>query len=621
MAQLLTYWATEVKFTNHAPNNSMNSAIRSFIVVLVISCSSPKDNNHDVTRFLTTWANALTQKDNNVRNLYDPAFEFPTVLVDDSANLSYTINVDSIQIGTSEDGKGILAVVPFVLVDQKGQMEAGQMKLTIATTSHGLSIKDMSQELTREVIWRNRRLKYDQDLAQRMKTYDSIWSNVRAIAQNLQQHYDTVVFFTNAGKQALYYVANGDWVYPYHDAQSDSGNYKLGVVTADNKIIVPVHYTKIYNPGGTIPGVIEVERNGLRGLYSVTGEQLIPAEFEGIYPTKAANALAQLKKDGQFGWLSNKGHVSFDTGSNQDKTLFRSPVETNAILAWQFTYPGTTQVLIEINGNSEESAGVIIYPSFLRDLGLTNVAHPWVLNNTNELGMGMTETLVKFERVESLTEKLYGLVSFFMESGADARTYQFSQNDLLILDNSMTKINRLENLTKNTYDPSPCDKLSPGPGYRIVGQGLYESNDGKGNYKYYKVTADGHVELQSTDRQYAFTKFVKIDEEYFKRCQYEQIPYNEKLHKNGDPNVIVVSGVSSDELDVMRNEIFAEYGFIFKSSKWKNYFEKKPWYKPRFDNVNDQLTETDKANIEFIVNYQKKNSQVKRDSTMFWWPA
>ncbi len=601
----------------------MNRYLWNLCIILIIGCSAPKDEKEDINHineFLKLWANALSQKDTVVRDFYDPAFQFPVVLLEDSARLSYTLDVNKIEISGQENGGDIFAVVPFQLRDQKGQTENGKMKLTIGATPQGFFITDMSQELTLEVMWRNRVLRDNKELAERMKTYDSIWTHVREVAMKLQQHYDTVVFFTKVDKQVLYYVANGDWIYPYRydSAQYDSGNYKVGIVTAENKVIVPVEYTKIYNPGGTISGVIEVERNGLRGLYKVTGEQLIPAEFEGIYPTNASNAIAQVKKGDQYGWLDNNGKVSFDASSHKDKTLFMSPIESNAVLGWQFKYPGTINVLINMTGNSEYCDGVVVYPSFVRDLGITKAAHPGVLNDVNEMGMGMTETEIKFEKVESLSDKFFGLISFFMESGADARGYQFSQNDLVIVDKAMATIDHLENLTANSFDQDPCGKLRPGPAYKIISQGLYETNDGKGSYKYFKVTDEGKVEPLPTNRHYAFTKFVKIDEGYFKSCRYENIPYDENSE---NANVVVVSGISSEELDIMRNEIFAEYGFIFKTDKWKQYFEAMPWYKPQYENVDSFLTEIDKHNIKFILNYQRlhEGQEAKRDSIQFFW--
>ena len=61
-----------------------------------------------------------------------------------------------------------------------------------------------------------------------------------------------------------------------------------------------------------------------------------------------------------------------------------------------------------------------------------------------------------------------------------------------------------------------------------------------------------------------------------------------------------LAGLSKDELQIMRNEIFARHGLIFKTDKMKNYFTKQSWYKPRFDNVDDKLSPLEKKNIEFI---------------------
>ena len=56
----------------------------------------------------------------------------------------------------------------------------------------------------------------------------------------------------------------------------------------------------------------------------------------------------------------------------------------------------------------------------------------------------------------------------------------------------------------------------------------------------------------------------------------------------------------------MRNEIFAEYGYRFKTEKWRKYFSKKDWYNPRSDNVDSQLTEIEKENIKLILSVKAK---------------
>ena len=57
---------------------------------------------------------------------------------------------------------------------------------------------------------------------------------------------------------------------------------------------------------------------------------------------------------------------------------------------------------------------------------------------------------------------------------------------------------------------------------------------------------------------------------------------------------------SKTDLKIIRNEIFAAHGYIFKTSAIKEYFSSKKWYVPRFDNVDGRLTEIEKKNIDLI---------------------
>ena len=65
----------------------------------------------------------------------------------------------------------------------------------------------------------------------------------------------------------------------------------------------------------------------------------------------------------------------------------------------------------------------------------------------------------------------------------------------------------------------------------------------------------------------------------------------------------------------MRNEIFADYGYRFKSDEWLSYFATKDWYKPRYDDVTHLLTDIDKANIKVILNMKKKMEGREKEFT------
>ena len=59
-------------------------------------------------------------------------------------------------------------------------------------------------------------------------------------------------------------------------------------------------------------------------------------------------------------------------------------------------------------------------------------------------------------------------------------------------------------------------------------------------------------------------------------------------------------GYSKRELKIMRNEIFARHGYIFKTADMKNHFASKSWYTPRYNDVNSMLTNIETQNIKLI---------------------
>ncbi len=68
-----------------------------------------------------------------------------------------------------------------------------------------------------------------------------------------------------------------------------------------------------------------------------------------------------------------------------------------------------------------------------------------------------------------------------------------------------------------------------------------------------------------------------------------------------------LEGLSSEQLRLARNEIFARHGRIFGSSDLQEYFESKPWYKGTADSEEFQdssLSEIESKNVEFILAHE-----------------
>lgn len=68
-----------------------------------------------------------------------------------------------------------------------------------------------------------------------------------------------------------------------------------------------------------------------------------------------------------------------------------------------------------------------------------------------------------------------------------------------------------------------------------------------------------------------------------------------------------LKGFTSDELALIRNEIYAINSMTFKSEPYLSYFNNKSWYDGVYDNVEfESLTEEAKANIVLIKSMEKK---------------
>jgi hypothetical protein len=68
----------------------------------------------------------------------------------------------------------------------------------------------------------------------------------------------------------------------------------------------------------------------------------------------------------------------------------------------------------------------------------------------------------------------------------------------------------------------------------------------------------------------------------------------------------MLRGLSLHELRLLRNEIYARHGRIFKTMWIQQYFGGQSWYDPKEDFKDEEISGSDKTNIETIVAYENK---------------
>ena len=66
-----------------------------------------------------------------------------------------------------------------------------------------------------------------------------------------------------------------------------------------------------------------------------------------------------------------------------------------------------------------------------------------------------------------------------------------------------------------------------------------------------------------------------------------------------------IKGFSKSDLKIMRNEIFARHGYIFRDPMLQEHFSRMPWYTPQQDDISQiTLSSVEQNNVLFIQRYE-----------------
>jgi hypothetical protein len=63
--------------------------------------------------------------------------------------------------------------------------------------------------------------------------------------------------------------------------------------------------------------------------------------------------------------------------------------------------------------------------------------------------------------------------------------------------------------------------------------------------------------------------------------------------------------MAKEELQFMRQEIFARHGYCFTKKEFRQQFENEDWYVPDTTDIRGRLTDIEKKNIALIKRYEK----------------
>ena len=441
-------------------------------------------------------------------------------------------------------------------------------------------------------------------------------------ANILKAKYDSVVWFAHVDQKTFYYVVKGKWnmdrdINRYKDSVIEP--YKMGLVNPELKEIIPPEYDLIYNISGTFPGLVEVEKDNKKGFYDLEGKIVVPVGYDQVLPVNDGDNLAVLRNGADYFYLKADMTIS----DKVDLKISDIMPKIKGLAGSFDLYKNALNVVTEFNSETEHGA-IYIAPSYLVDLNMiaksTEFKNPLRKIDYEETHLNYKVAYVTTAKPAEnwLEATFYSIRDYFL----GGRSEFYDNKNVVIVDKKNDRVFTQD--IRIDYTPGDGGSVLGGlcdvNNIKVINDSLYEVKagavlwvelydstktiDGGPYYHYLAVKNNKLVELPN-NRNFGFTKYVKMDDSYLNNC------YNLLIGSGSEKQMQkkTINQVTPEMLRYMKNEIFADYAYQFKDKRWVSIFENgdNPAYnehisnnKPNNVSVDDSLTVIDKYNINWI---------------------
>ena len=148
-------------------------------------------------------------------------------------------------------------------------------------------------------------------------------------------------------------------------------DFKMGLVNATGKVIVPLEFDVIGNPSMVMNNSVEVTKDGKVGYFDLSGKEIIPAAYQWLVSYTKDDAAALVAKDSLNGWLDHDFHFHENFPSDDAK---RNIEEFQYLVDHTFTMGHNKDLINVIYTLKEEylhsGNGLIIPSAFLVKNGI-----------------------------------------------------------------------------------------------------------------------------------------------------------------------------------------------------------------------------------------------------------
>jgi hypothetical protein len=458
-------------------------------------------------------------------------------------------------------------------------------------------------------------------------------------AEKLKARYDSIPWFQHVENKTFFYVVKGtlpeDFTQTYggEDKSKPKSDYKMGLLNPELKEIIPVQFDLIHNVGGTIAGMIEVEKDNKRGLFGIDGKVIADATYDQILPLTDGDNLALLKNGEDYFYLKSDNTISPKIEDFKIADALPMVKTYNS----SYTLEGKTTRSIMEHNSKDDYTTLIISPSYLADWQIlpkfVNLQNPLRKLSEDEMGEGWGSLSydVKFNGDKGNNDDNLFKAAYYsvVDNYLGGRSGLYTAKNVLVVDK---KQNRVLGFSADTYFgggegggslSGTCnenqlkainDSLFEFKTTSQLDQQLLDSTKtiSEGPYYHYIQIKNGKLVALKTKRVFP-TQFVKMDDSYLQGC-YSISQWDYSNHTNGKD--ITLSNADKEILQCMKNEIYASYNYKFKNPRWDAVFN----YRftdldsdKKNASVDDSLTTIDKYNINFL-NQKINGPKIKSNS-------
>lgn len=583
---------------------SWSLASISLAVVIVSSCSilRKEDPEKNVKAFLGEFQGALTKSDDEIlayfraKQTRDAILSVINILQNQDPFIVCDAAFANANITFEKEQVKVEIPVTFSVKDLPSKdKESYTFEVWLTPNDRTFNITQLDGEGLYQAFARIKN-KNEWEADRKLALQERLW--IYENARELEQKFDTVIWYSTYNSQNYFYVVDGSWTNYFMDYDSRNlrnENAFMGLVDPKGDTIIPVAYDLIGSIGFEDENLVEVTLGGKVGYFDIAKKQLlVDPIYDLIIPYGRDHVWAIVKQDSLYGWLD--GQFSYHDG-------FPSPqlkqwVDKFEFLKQTIRLKPDMHTFCEIPSPEQTGNGIIVPPSYLSKHGIFREIESSI-STTKVPVNGWTdykETTGSF--LESITEGIQAVVTTIRERYLEGREEFYNKSTLVFVNESLDTLHVAtisgEEVSMHPIDSTLLEVRTP----HDFWFGEYEAGDESNLYQhtYFSISADNQVTELKSNRLYPETQFVKLDSSYLAG---DFLVYSPATQKEESTHFLSVRTIT-----FMRDEILASYGYTFVDKEKITHFQEiGNWYTPRFTKVEEfekDMTAIDRYNLKFL---------------------